>query len=102
MSGPPLGRRPQNISAEDKKQAAADEAVRSEVEGKFGQGKRRFGLGLIMTKLAETSAAQIALSFLAMNLEQALRQFFFSLIWAYHYLNRIIPDQIMPSKIIQA
>lgn len=80
MSGPPLGRRPQHVSAADKKQAAADEAVRNQVEGKFGQGKRRFGLGRIMAKLVGTSAAQISLSFLVMNLEQALKRFFFSLV----------------------
>jgi len=86
MSGPPLGRKPQNVSIEDKKQAMADEAIRNTVEGKFGQGKRRFGLGLIMAKLASTSAAQISLTFLVMNLERALRQFFLSIIFAWHTL----------------
>jgi IS5 family transposase len=84
MSGPPLGRRPQNVSPEDKKQAVADEAIRNTVEGKFGQAKRRFGLGRVMAKLARTSAAQISLSFLVMNLELALRRFFFSIILAWH------------------
>jgi hypothetical protein len=84
LSGPPLGRRPQNVSKEQKKQTAADEAVRNTVEGKFGQGKRRFGLGRVMARLASTSAAQISLSFLVMNLELALRQFFFSLVFACH------------------
>jgi transposase, IS5 family len=79
MSGPPLGRKPKEVSREEKRQAAADEAIRNQVEGKFGQGKRRFGLGRIMAKLASTSAAQISLSFLVMNLELALRRFFFSL-----------------------
>ena len=86
LSGPPLGRRPQNVSADEKKQTAADEAVRNTVEGKFGQGKRRFGLGRIMAKLASTSAAQISLSFLVMNLELALCRFFLSLIFAWHTL----------------
>ena len=80
MSGPPLGRKPQTVSREEKRQAAADEAIRNQVEGKFGQGKRRFGLGLVMAKLAGTSAAQISLTFLVMNLELALKQFFFALI----------------------
>ncbi len=88
MSGPPLGRKPQQVSATDKKQAAADEAIRNQVEGKFGQGKRRFGLGRIMAKLANTSAAQISLSFLVMNLEKALRQFFFSLVLLRHGWDR--------------
>jgi len=90
MSGPPLGRKPQNISAADKKQAAADEAIRNHVEGKFGQAKRRFSLGRIMTKLASTSAAQISLSFLVMNLERALRQFFLALFFAVACLGRAV------------
>ena len=49
------------------------------VEGKFGQGKRCFGLARIMAKLASTSAARISLTFLVMNLELALRRFFLSL-----------------------
>ena len=89
MSGPPLGRPPKYVSAEEKKQAAADEAIRNRVEGKFGQGKRRFGLGRIMAKLASTSAAQISLSFLVMNLELALQRFFFSLVWLCHAWARL-------------
>jgi hypothetical protein len=90
MSGPPLGRKPQSVSAADKKQAAADEAIRNQVEGKFGQAKRRFGLGRIMTKLASTSAAQISLSFLVMNLERALRQFFLALFLLWHAWDRAV------------
>lgn len=88
MSGPPLGRPPKHVSAEEKKQAAVDEAIRNRVEGKFGQGKRRFSLGRVMTKLAATSAAQISLSFLVMNLERALTRFFFSLLLLCHRLAR--------------
>ena len=80
MSGPPLGRTPKHVSAEVKKQATADEAIRNQVEGKFGQGKRRFGLGRIMAKLASTSAAQISLSFVVMNLELAWKRFLFWLV----------------------
>ena len=79
MSGPPLGRRPHNVSGADKKQARVDEAIRNRVEGKFGQAKRRFGLGRVMAKLPSTSGAQIALSFLVMNLESALRRLFYCL-----------------------
>lgn len=86
MSGPPLGRPPKHVSAADKKQAAADEAIRNTVEGKFGQGKRRFGLGRVMAKLAGTATAQISLSFLVMNLEQALKRFFFAFIFQCHIL----------------
>jgi len=88
MSGPPLGRPPKDVSSEDKKQAAADEAIRNRVEGKFGQGKRRFGLGRVMAKLAGTSTAQISLSFLVMNLEQALWRFFFTILLLCHGLGQ--------------
>ncbi len=93
MSGPPLGRKPKNVSAADKKQAATDEAVRNHVEGKFGQAKRRFGLSRIMAKLASTSAAQISLSFLVMNLEEALRRFFLSLFLLCHAWGRTVFTQ---------
>jgi IS5 family transposase len=89
ISGPPLGRPPKHVSVADKKQATADEAIRNQVEGKFGQGKRRFGLGRIMAKLAGTSAAQISLSFLVMNLERALVRIFLSLILAGHRLAQL-------------
>lgn len=80
MSGPPLGRKPHSVSREEKRQAYEDEVIRNQVEGKFGQGKRRFGLGRVMAKLASTSAAQISLTFLVMNLERALAALFFVLI----------------------
>jgi hypothetical protein len=38
------------------------------VEGKLGEGKRRYGLNKIMTKLPSTSMTVISLTFLAMNL----------------------------------
>ena len=68
ISGPPLGRPPVNITKETKKQAASDEKIRSSIEGKFGQGKRRFSLNRVMTKLSHTSQTSIAITFLVMNL----------------------------------
>ena len=90
MSGPPLGRKPQNVSREEKKQAQADEAIRNQVEGKFGEGKRRYGLGRVMAKLADTSAAQISLTFLVMNLELALKWLLFALVWLR---SRVLPAE---------
>ncbi|MEO1432077.1 MAG: transposase, partial [Cyanobacteria bacterium J06633_8] len=72
ISGPPLGRPPANISKEKKKQAASDEKIRSSIEGKFGQGKRRFSLNCVMTKLSHTSKTAIAITFLVMNLSTYL------------------------------
>lgn len=63
-----MGRPPVNVSKETKKQAANDEKIRSSIEGKFGQGKRRFSLNLVMPKLSHTSKTAIAITFLVMNL----------------------------------
>ena len=65
-----------------------------------------------MAKLADTSTAQIALTFLVMNLERALALFFFSLLywcqaWArqlfaslgYHVTTTKPPRQIGPDKL---
>ncbi|QYX33091.1 IS5 family transposase [Sphaerospermopsis torques-reginae] len=76
ISGPPLGRPPKNVSKETKKQAIDDERIRNSIEGKFGQGKRRFSLGRVMTKLPHTSLTSIAISFLVMNLSTLLSRLF--------------------------
>ncbi len=74
LSGPPLGRRPDDAALlkEQKKLQYQDEVDRIAVEGKFGQGKRRFSLGRIMTQLAGTSEVSIMISFIVMNLEKIL------------------------------
>jgi transposase, IS5 family len=71
-----LGKSPKNSDKTRQKIARQDEKIRNCIEGKFGEGKRRFGLGRVMTKLAHTSESAIAISFLVMNLERLLRQFF--------------------------
>jgi len=74
LSGPRLGR-PKNdpeLVAEVKRKFADDQRQRNAVEGKFGQGKRRFGLGLIREKLAVTQGSDIAMTMLVMNLEKLL------------------------------
>ena len=84
LSGPPLGR-PRTITEataeqvqHDKHQAYDDAIARIAIEGKFGQGKRRFGLGRLMAKLALTSETMIQISFLVMNLEHLLSRVVFS------------------------
>jgi hypothetical protein len=67
LSGPPLGRPRANVSKSKKRQALEDERIRNALEGKFGQGKRRFGLNRVMAKLDNTSGTVIAITFLVMN-----------------------------------
>jgi transposase, IS5 family len=74
ISGVPLGRPAKNISKQAKKQAQQDEKIRNCIEGKFGQGKRRFSLNKIMTKLPSTSATTIAIIFLVINLSTLLKE----------------------------
>lgn len=76
ISGPPLGRPPASVSKSKKKQAAEDERIRNAIEGKFGQGKRRFGLNRVMAKLDNTSGTVIAITFLVMNLATWWRRVF--------------------------
>ena len=75
LSGPALGRPPKDISKRmaSRKQTRQDEIDRIPIEGKFGQGKRRFSLSRIMCKLSKTSETAIAVVFLVMKLEKWLR-----------------------------
>jgi len=75
LSGPPLGRPPADKEKrlEQQSKAHQDELNRIPIEGKFGQGKRRFSLSKIMCKLARTSETAIFIAFLVMNLEKWLQ-----------------------------
>ena len=74
LSGPQLGRPSGDaeIVKEQKKLQYQDECDRIPVEGKFGQGKRRFSLSRIMAKLDTTSEVTITMAFIVMNLEKIL------------------------------
>ena len=74
LSGPKLGRpfqeREKNREKlrEQRRTEREDERTRIAVEGKFGEGKRRYSLDRIGTKLRQTSESAIQLVFLVMNL----------------------------------
>ena len=78
MSGPALGRPPadKKVYAEQKEQERRESGERNAVEGKFGEGKRSYGLQRIRCHLEETSEAEIVLIFLVMNLKKILRDLF--------------------------
>lgn len=75
LSGPALGRpkTDEKLLKEQKRQEYQDACQRNEVEGKFGTGKRKYGLARIMSRLPSTSECEIALQFLVMNLDRKLR-----------------------------
>lgn len=78
MSGPRLGRPKHDaeLVAAEKRQFINDQRQRNAVEGKIGQGKRRYGLGLIREKLSVTQGSIIAMNILVMNLEKLLELLF--------------------------
>lgn len=62
----PLGP-PKELSKYEKQKAREINNKRSEIEGKFGQGKLKYGLDDLFTRLPETIKANINLIFLAVN-----------------------------------
>ena len=82
LSGPKLGRptKDEEKLKAQKELEYADEGARNIVEGRFGIGKRRYGLDKIMTKLKATSETSIALIFMMMNLDKLIH-FLVSFLW---------------------
>jgi hypothetical protein len=74
LSGPALGR-PRKDAVVDKKAEYRDNTDRVEVERAFSLAKGSYGLGLIRTKLEETTRGSIVLSILVMNINRKLKVF---------------------------
>lgn len=72
LSGPALGR-PKKDPSVDKKTEYIDAVDRIEVERAFSLAKRSFGLGLISTRLENTTRSSIVLSIIAMNVDRLTR-----------------------------
>ena len=71
LSGKKLGRPKKDADTkEEKKSAYQDNTDRIEVERKFSLAKRKFGLGLLLTKREDTTKASIVLSIIAMNINR--------------------------------
>jgi IS5 family transposase len=85
LSGPKLGRRSANAQMQKAEKALErlDARMRNAVEGKFGEGKRKYGLDRIYAKLKETAESMIAMHFLVMNLERQLRVLFVQILWRF-------------------
>lgn len=79
LSGPMRGRPIEDAQRLKTQRAMCrqDEMDRIPIEGKFGQGKRRFTPARIMAKLAITSETVIMVSFMVMNLEKILSRILF-------------------------
>jgi len=75
LSGPTLGR-PSKNAIIDKKAEYQDNVDRIEVERVFSLAKHSYGLGLIRTKLENTTLTAIALSIFTMNLFKVSLRYF--------------------------
>ena len=78
--GAPLGRpkKKADLSAEQKREHQEQSKRRNWIEAKFGEGKRRYGLGLVMAKTQRTSESWIAMVIFVMNIARSLRDLFLS------------------------
>jgi len=70
--GKPLGRPPKQepLTPSQKYRKKKKAAERNQVEGKFGQGKRAYGLNNIMARRSDTSESMIGAIIFVMNLTQ--------------------------------
>src|SRR5699024_12438253 len=86
MSGPKLGRPSKNeqVNVAQKRVERQDASERNAIEGKFGEGKRTYGLGLSSACLENTSETAISISFLMMNIGEIHRHSFFTFLLIIH------------------
>jgi len=73
ISGPKLGRPAKVVNEDDKLIAKQDVSARNAIEGKFGEGKRCYGIDRVSARKKESAETVIALSFLSMNMSRRLR-----------------------------
>jgi transposase, IS5 family len=87
LSGPKLGRPSLTKQpAKEKKQEYQDNTDRIEVERSFSLSKRCYGLGLIRTKLYDTTLTSIALSVFVTNLFKIQARILFALILLFRLI----------------
>lgn len=72
LSGPKLGK-PGKNHMEEMRQELKESGERNAVEGKFGNAKRKLGLGLIMAKLKETTENMISMDIFVLNIKHYMR-----------------------------
>jgi len=88
FSGKPLGRPPADASARKaaREQRRQEAQQRNQIEGKFGEGKRKYQLDRGRTKRQDTREHWIAMPFFVMNIAAVLRRYF--LPWFFWRLRR--------------
>ncbi len=75
LSAPRRGRKSEEEKEAERKQLYEDSCRRNSIEGDYGTRKRKYGLGLLMTKLWNTTLTAISMKFFVGNMERILRLF---------------------------
>jgi len=95
FSGKPLGRPPILTKSEqrlERRKRKEEQGIRNRIEGKFGEGKRRYSLDCVKAKTRQTSESWIATVFFVMNLAAWLRKDLFLSIFK---LLEIVKERLM-------
>lgn len=101
LSGKRLGRPKKDADTKaESKTAYQDNTDRIEVERKFSLAKRKFGLGLLLTKREDTTKASIVLSIIAMNIDRLAAILLHFLKFILYFF--ILDDEIIPLSLITA
>lgn len=81
-TGKPLGRKPkEELNRYQKDKLKKERAERNHIEGKFGQGKSKYGLNNIKARLANTSKSWIAAIMFVMNILKLAKDYSFDLFY---------------------
>jgi IS5 family transposase len=95
FSGKALGRPPILSESErrlERRRRKEEQGIRNQIEGKFGEGKRRYSLDCVKAKTRVTSESWIATVFFVMNLAVWLRK---DLFLSFFNLLEIVKEQWM-------
>lgn len=96
LSGKRLGRPKKTTDSKaEKKIAYQDNTDRIEVERKFSLAKHKFGLGLLVTKLEDTTKSSIVLSVIAMNIDYLAMMLLYLLSFLAHFFGLNQPAAVI-------
>jgi len=104
FSGKALGRPKNNPNLEDiqlKKRKIEEQKLRSQIEGKFGQGKNGYNLAKIRAKLLDTSPSWIAAIYFVMNLKK-FSELLYPISWSWYDLRLIKRINTTISRFLRA
>ncbi len=81
-TGKPLGRKPkEDLNRYQKEKLKKERDLRNHIEGKFGQGKSKYGLNNIKARLADTSKFWIAAIMFVINILKLAKDYSFDLFY---------------------